>query len=87
MVVYIGLATVAAFMLRYHCLRTLAPSTVATYHNLIPICTILLAHFSLDEPIDSHLILGGLMILLGIELVRGNYDLGNGWARWVLSFK
>ncbi|MGH7258757.1 MAG: DMT family transporter [Nitrospiraceae bacterium] len=87
MVVYIGLATVGAFMLRYRCLRSLAPATVATYHNLIPICTILLAHLSLDEPIDSHLVLGGLTILMGIELVRGNYELGPGWARWVLSFK
>jgi drug/metabolite transporter (DMT)-like permease len=86
-VIYIGLATVGAFLLRYRTLRTLPPATVAAYHNLIPICTILLAHLALDEPLDARLVLGGMTILAGIELVRRGPDLTAGWTRWLLLVK
>jgi drug/metabolite transporter (DMT)-like permease len=70
LIAYIGLATVGAFVLRYWTLRRLPPTMVAAYHNLIPVCTILLANMALGEPIGMPVIVGGATILLGIELVR-----------------
>jgi drug/metabolite transporter (DMT)-like permease len=51
LVVYIGCATAAVFLLRYRSLQSLSPATVGTYHNLIPVCTILLAYLYLSEPL------------------------------------
>jgi drug/metabolite transporter (DMT)-like permease len=70
LIAYIGLATVGAFVLRYWTLRRMPPTMVAAYHNLIPVCTILLANMALGEPIGMPVIVGGVTILLGIELVR-----------------
>jgi drug/metabolite transporter (DMT)-like permease len=69
-VLYIGCATAGVFLLRYRALQSLSPATVGTYHNLIPICTVLLAYICLDEPVGARTILGGAMILLGAEIVR-----------------
>jgi drug/metabolite transporter (DMT)-like permease len=67
---YIGCATAAVFLLRYCSLQSLPPATVGTYHNLIPVCTILLAYLYLDEPLGVQTILGGAMVVAGAELVR-----------------
>ncbi|MGQ0810055.1 MAG: DMT family transporter [Nitrospiraceae bacterium] len=69
-VIYIGCATSAVFLLRYRSLQSLSPATVGTYHNLIPICTILLAYLCLGEPLCVQTILGGAMVIAGAELVR-----------------
>ena len=69
-ILYIGCATAAVFLLRYRSLQSLSPATVGTYHNLIPVCTVLLAYVCLDEPIGLKTILGGSMILVGAEVVR-----------------
>jgi drug/metabolite transporter (DMT)-like permease len=69
-IAYIGLAVVGAFVLRYWTLRRMPPTTVAAYHNLMPVCTILLANMALGEPVGMPVIMGGGTILLGIELVR-----------------
>jgi drug/metabolite transporter (DMT)-like permease len=69
-VLYAGCATAGVFLLRYRALQTLSPATVGTYHNLIPVCTVLLAHMCLDEPVGTRTILGGTMILIGAEVVR-----------------
>jgi len=69
-VLFIGLATAAVFVLRSHALQVLTPATVGAYHNLIPICTIGLAHLLLGEPISPQTVLGGATVMLGTELVR-----------------
>jgi drug/metabolite transporter (DMT)-like permease len=69
-VLYIGCATASVFLLRYRALQSLSPATVGTYHNLIPVCTVLLAYMWLDEPVGMRTILGGAMILVGAEVVR-----------------
>ena len=69
-VLYIGCATAAIFLLRYRALQSLSPATVGTYHNLIPICTVLLAYMCLDEPVGAKTILGGIMVVVGAEMVR-----------------
>jgi drug/metabolite transporter (DMT)-like permease len=69
-VLYIGCATAAVFLLRYRSLQSLSPATVGTYHNLIPVCTILLAYLCLDEPVGAKTILGGIMVVVGAEVVR-----------------
>jgi hypothetical protein len=43
---------------------------VGAYHNLIPICTIAIAHLSLGEPVAAQTMIGALAVLLGTELVR-----------------
>jgi drug/metabolite transporter (DMT)-like permease len=69
-VLYIGCATAAVFLLRSRSLQSLSPATVGTYHNLIPICTVVLAFLCLDEPLGVGTLVGGLMVLAGAEVVR-----------------
>lgn len=67
---YIGLATVAVFLLRAHALKTLPPTTVASFHNLIPVCTLLIADLWLGEPLQGGTVLGAAIILTGLEVLR-----------------
>jgi drug/metabolite transporter (DMT)-like permease len=69
-VFYVGCATAAVFLLRCRSLQSLSPATVGTYHNLIPVCTVLLAYLYLDEPLGAATVLGGLMVIVGAEVVR-----------------
>ncbi|HEX8749932.1 MAG TPA: DMT family transporter [Nitrospira sp.] len=69
-VLYVGCATAAIFLLRYRSLQSLSPATVGTYHNLIPVCTVLLAYMYLDEPVGAKTIVGGIMVVVGAEMVR-----------------
>jgi drug/metabolite transporter (DMT)-like permease len=75
-VLFIGLATAGVFILRSHALQFLTPATVGAYHNLIPVCTIGLAHLLLGEPVSPQTILGGAAVMLGTELVRRAPRLG-----------
>lgn len=75
-VLFIGLATAGVFILRSHALQLLTPATVGAYHNLIPICTIGLAHLLLGEPVSTQTALGGAAVILGTELVRRAPQLG-----------
>jgi drug/metabolite transporter (DMT)-like permease len=69
-VLFIGLGTASVFILRCRSLQSLTPATVGAYHNLIPICTIAIAHLSLGEPVTAQTMIGTLAVLLGTELVR-----------------
>lgn len=69
-VLFIGLGTASVFLLRWRSLQSLPPATVGAYHNLIPICTITIAHLSLGEPVTVQTMFGALAVLLGTELVR-----------------
>jgi drug/metabolite transporter (DMT)-like permease len=69
-VLFIGLGTASVFLLRCRSLQSLTPATVGAYHNFIPICTIAIAHFSLDEPLTAQTVTGAFAVLLGTELVR-----------------
>jgi len=69
-VFYIGCATAAVFLLRCRSLQSLSPATVGTYHNLIPVCTVVLAFLCLDEPLGAGTMVGGFMVLAGAEVVR-----------------
>ena len=69
-VLYVGCATAAVFLLRCRSLQSLSPATVGTYHNLIPVCTVLLAYLCLDEALGVSTLIGGLMVIVGAEVVR-----------------
>ena len=69
-VLYVGCATAAVFLLRCRSLQSLSPATVGTYHNLIPVCTVLLAYVCLGEPLGLSTVLGGIMVIVGAEIVR-----------------
>ena len=69
-VLYVGCATAAVFLLRCRSLQSLSPATVGTYHNLIPVCTVLIAYVCLGEPLGMSTALGGIMVILGAEIVR-----------------
>lgn len=69
-VLFIGLGTASVFVLRCRSLQALPPATVGAYHNLVPICTIAVAHLSLGEPMTAQTMIGALAVLLGAELVR-----------------
>jgi drug/metabolite transporter (DMT)-like permease len=70
LVLYVGCATAAVFILRCRSLQSLSPAIVGTYHNFIPVCTALLAYLCLGEPIGSATIFGGMMVIAGAEMVR-----------------
>jgi drug/metabolite transporter (DMT)-like permease len=69
-VLYVGCATAAVFLLRCRALQSLSPATVGTYHNLIPVCTVLLAYLCLGEALGVSTIIGGFMVIIGAEVVR-----------------
>jgi drug/metabolite transporter (DMT)-like permease len=70
LVIYVGAATAAVFLLRYLSLRSMTPMTVGVYHNLVPAFAILIACLCLDEVVEVSTIAGGLGIIAGAELVR-----------------
>jgi drug/metabolite transporter (DMT)-like permease len=67
---YIGVATAAVFLLRAQALKSLAPTTVASFHNLIPVCTLVVADLWLEEPLQGPTLFGAAIILTGLELLR-----------------
>ncbi|HEU4686171.1 MAG TPA: DMT family transporter [Nitrospira sp.] len=69
-VVYVGMATAVVFLLRSRALQSLPPATVGTYHNLVPIFTIVGAAIFLGESIGVITVIGSGMVVLGAELVR-----------------
>lgn len=69
-VVYVGFATAGVFILRCRSLQSLPPATVGTFHNFIPIATILLAYLVLDEAIGVQTFIGAAAVVAGAELVR-----------------
>ena len=81
-VLYVGCATAAVFLLRSRSLQSLSPATVGTYHNLIPVCTVLLAYACLNEPLGAGTIAGGLMVIAGAEVVRRPRWLSNAALFW-----
>ena len=70
LVLYVGCATAAVFILRCRSLQSLSPAIVGTYHNFIPVWTAVLAYLCLGEPIGSATVVGGLMVIAGAEMVR-----------------
>jgi drug/metabolite transporter (DMT)-like permease len=69
-VLFIGMGTASVFLLRCRSLQSMPPATVGAYHNLIPVCTIGIAHLSLGEPVTMQTVIGALAVLVGTELVR-----------------
>lgn len=70
LLLFIGTATAGVFLLRSRALQSLTPAMVGAYHNLIPICTIGLAHLVLGEAVTAYTLLGGIAVMAGAELVR-----------------
>ena len=81
-VFYVGCATAAVFLLRCRSLQSLSPATVGSYHNLVPVCTVILAYVCLNEPLAAGTIVGGLMVLVGAEAVRRPQLLSNAALYW-----
>jgi|SRR5215217_1449525 len=69
-IVYVGFATAGVFLLRCRSLQFLPPATVGTFHNLIPIVTILLAYMVFEESIGMQTFIGATAVVAGAELVR-----------------
>ena len=68
---FIGTATAAVFLLRSRALQSLSPAVVGSYHNLIPICTIGLAYLWLNETVTIYMFVSALAVIGVTELVRG----------------
>jgi drug/metabolite transporter (DMT)-like permease len=66
---YIGVATAAVFLLRAQGLKSLPPTTVASFHNLIPVCTLIVADLWLGEPLQGTTVFRAAVILTGLELL------------------
>jgi len=70
LVVYVGISTAAVFLFRYISQRSLSPTTVGVYHNLVPVFTIFIACLCFGEGLEGSTIVGGVCIIAGAELVR-----------------
>lgn len=70
LLLFIGTATAAVFLLRSRALQSLSPAIVGAYHNLIPICTIGLAYLVLSESITIYTLLGAVAVIAGTEILR-----------------
>lgn len=70
LILYVGVATASVFLLRYLSLQFLTPATVGAFHNLVPVCTIVLAYVVLGETVQIVTIIGGCATIAGVELVR-----------------
>lgn len=81
-VIYVGLATAAVFLLRSRSLQSLPPATVGTFHNLIPVATIILACVCLGESIGALTLIGGTTVVAGAELVRRAH-----LPQWMMSVR
>ncbi len=68
--IYVGFATAGVFLLRCRLLQPLPPATVGTFHNLIPIATIMLAYLFLGESIGVQTFFGATAVVIGAELAR-----------------
>jgi drug/metabolite transporter (DMT)-like permease len=79
-IIYIGLATAGVFVLRFRSLQFLSPATVGTYHNFIPIVTVLFAWLFLGESLGAHTMFGGVAVLAGAELVRRTHSSSLTWS-------
>ena len=62
--------TVCAFLLYYQGIKTLGVVRAGAFINLIPVSTIILALFILNEDIDASILIGTALTLTGIFLVN-----------------
>ena len=73
--------SVIAFALWNHALRHWKTSEVYLFNNLVPLSTMLWAHFTLDEPITATFGLAMSLIIAGVLIVQANWRaiLGGRW--------
>ena len=64
-------ALVLAYLIWYYALARVGPTRTAIYSNLMPVITMVVSYFWIDEAIGSPQLLGAAAILGGIGLVRG----------------
>lgn len=72
-------ATLITYFLNYYALARLPASVVAIYVFLQPLTTAIFAHFILNEPITLQMVLYGSLILLGVSIATGSYQLVSQW--------
>lgn len=69
--VYLVLAgSVAAFTAYLYALKHLPVATVSTYAYINPVIAVVLGTVTFDEPFSSRLVIAGVIVLLGMMMVR-----------------
>ena len=58
------------FVWYYEGIRSIGPSRAGVFINLVPVSSVLLAFFLLNEGIDFSLVLGGALIIAGVYLTN-----------------
>lgn len=75
-ILYLGVfATVLAFIWYYKGIQIVGVAKSANFYNLIPVYSVFLAVFFLQEQITLYHIIGGFCVMLGIVLSSGNLKL------------
>ncbi|WP_347489230.1 DMT family transporter [Desulfoscipio sp. XC116] len=81
-ILYLGVfATVLAFIWYYKGIQMVGVAKSANFYNLIPVYSIFLAVFFLQEQITPYHITGGFCVMLGIVLSSGNLKLARFFIR------
>ncbi|MEJ5242971.1 MAG: DMT family transporter [Desulfomicrobiaceae bacterium] len=70
-IVFLGvLATGVAFTWYVRGIQAVGAPRAGVFINLVPVCAVLLAWMLLGEPIDSSLVVGGILVLCGVRLAN-----------------
>ena len=70
LVVLGGVGTGVAFVMNLRVIQTVGPATASTVTYLIPLWSTVLGAVFLAEPLGWHVLLGGLLIIIGAVLVQ-----------------
>ena len=70
-IVYLGLfGTVFGFIWYYQGIKLLGPSRTSMFINLVPVSGVLIAFLVLDEPLETSIILGTILVTVGLFMTN-----------------
>lgn len=70
-ILYLGtFGTAFAFIWYYQGIKQLGPSRASMFINVVPVCAVLMAFFILDEPLETSLMGGTVLVTVGLFMTN-----------------